>query len=81
MSNSQSEEILKRLNVEIPIDLHDDVKKNIPWGLKSQVVRVLLQLLLDHYRVVGYRAIGDLLEGRLTLSAAHSVNTREESCD
>lgn len=67
LENSSTEDTV-RLNVVVPMSLHKQLHRYLPWGTKAEIVRQLLQILIEAQQEDTTRlAIQDLLEGRLKL--------------
>ena len=64
MSNS---EYTPRLVVDLPQGLHDELNRRIPWGVKSQIFRVLCEDLLEMLRKDADATIGALLSRSMRL--------------
>lgn len=72
----------KRFNAEISIDLDRKLKKCIPWGTQAEVMRKLLETLVDSVEEKGAVMIHHILQGEVKLaivipSAVQSVNTSD----
>lgn len=52
----------RRLNIEIDAALDDKLSKYIPYGLKSTLVRTMLEVLMDDVEKYGRKVIGDVLD-------------------
>lgn len=57
-----------RISVPIERELHDRLSTLLPWGLKAQVVRELLVLLLNSQDKTDRYIVQDLLDGNCKLS-------------
>jgi hypothetical protein len=57
-----------RISVEVPIELNDRLKILLPWGTKSEIVRVLLDMLLDAQMETGDYIMQDILKGRAKIT-------------
>ena len=57
-----------RLVVDLPQDVHDELNRRIPWGVKSQIFRVLCEDLLELLRKDSDATIGALLSRSMSLS-------------
>lgn len=69
-----SDEELMRLNVEIPKSLHERIKQSIPWGLKADIVRRLLEMVDDSVRQYGVEFIIHLHQGKIKLTYTDGHN-------
>ncbi len=50
----------RQFNLQLPEDLFERAKKDIPWGMKTQLIVKLLERVLDshdHYGTIVYGAI------------------------
>jgi len=63
---NKPEEII-RLNVEVSMSLHEKIKDCVPWGVKSKLIRALLEALIEGIDTQGYQMIASLLEGNVEL--------------
>lgn len=43
--------------------------RNLPWGMRTKLLRVCLELVLEFLRVGGDSALGALMHGRIKLAA------------
>ena len=57
-----------RLVVDLPQNVHDELNRRIPWGVKSQIFRVLCEDLLELLRKDPDATIGALLSRSMSLS-------------
>lgn len=56
-----------RLVVDLPQHIHDELNRRIPWGVKSQIFRVLCEDLLDMLRTDADATIGSILTRAMKL--------------
>lgn len=56
-----------RLVVDLPQHVHDELNRRIPWGVKSQVFRVLCEDLLELLRRDADATLGAILTRAMTL--------------
>jgi len=80
------EDGIKRFNAEISIDLDKRIKKCIPWGTQAEVMRKLLEALVDAVDERGAIMVHHILQGEVKLaivvpSTVQSVNTSADSED
>lgn len=67
-----------RLNVEIDHDLDEKLAKYIPRGLKSELVRVMLEVLVEDIEKHGRSVIGDVLDRKYRFTGPiHNMNIEE----
>lgn len=59
---------MPRLNVEISDDLDQELDKFLPWGTRSEIVRVLLHQLVETAKADGFSAIELILTNRRSLT-------------
>lgn len=52
---------MRRLSVEIPNDLFDELEQLIPSGVKSGLVRSMLVMLVTEVKANGGSIIGDIM--------------------
>lgn len=57
-----------RLVVDLPRHVHDELNRRIPWGVKSQVFRVLCEDLLELLRKDPNTTLAALLDRSMSLS-------------
>ena len=57
-----------RLVVDLPQSLHDELNRRIPWGVKSQIFRVLCEDLIELLRKDPDATIGALLTRSMSVS-------------
>ena len=57
-----------RLVVDLPQHIHDELNRRIPWGVKSQVFRVLCEDLLELLRRDADATLGAILTRAMSLS-------------
>lgn len=57
-----------RLVVELPQSVYDELNRRIPWGVKSQIFRVICEDLLELLRHNADATIGALLARSVHLS-------------
>ena len=57
-----------RLVVDLPQNVHDELNRRIPWGIKSQIFRVICEDLLEMLRKDPDTTIGLLLTRAMSLS-------------
>lgn len=74
---------MKRFNAEITIELDARLKKCIPWGVQAEVMRKLLETLVDTVEERGAVIVHHLLQGEVKLAivlptAVQSVNTSDK---
>jgi hypothetical protein len=50
-----------RLIVELPEDLHNEMNKLLPWGVKSHIIRILCEDLVAILRKNPDKALGALM--------------------
>ena len=63
-----SENYSPRLVVDLPQNIHDELNHRIPWGVKSQIFRVICEDLLELLRADPDATIGVLLSRAMHLS-------------
>lgn len=56
-----------RLVVDLPQHIHDELNRRIPWGVKSQVFRVLCEDLLELLKTDADATIGAILTRSMRL--------------
>ena len=56
-----------RLVVDLPQNIHDELNRRIPWGVKSQIFRVLCEDLLEMLRTDADATIGAILTRAMKL--------------
>lgn len=56
-----------RLVVDLPKSVHDELNRRIPWGVKSQIFRVICEDLLIMLRTDADHTIGAILNRALKL--------------
>lgn len=66
---------VKHINVQIPEDLHDEVKEAIPWGLRGHLFQSILRLILEAIREDGQIVLGAVISGEYRLSLARRATT------
>ena len=59
----------RRLVVDLPDDVHDELNRLIPWGVKSQIFRVICEDLISMLRANPDATLGALLTRSITLTA------------
>lgn len=64
---NEPEAELKRLNVVVPPDLHDRLRRELPGRLKSEVVRHLLETFLNSVDEEGQPLIFALLRNEVKI--------------
>lgn len=64
---SEKDQTHKRFNAHIPLDLDNDLKDHIPWGLQSEVMRKLLEAFVRECKSRGAVTVHLLLQDQLTL--------------
>ncbi len=68
-----------RINFDITKKMNDDLTKLLPRGLKSEIYRGLLRLLIRDLKKKGFvKVIGPITEDTATITTVHSVNTSSE---
>lgn len=63
----QNDNYNPRLVVDLPQHVHDELNRRIPWGVKSQIFRVLCEDLLDMLRTDADATIGAILTRSMKL--------------
>lgn len=58
---------MPRLNVEISEELDQELDRFLPWGTRSEIVRILLRQLVGVYQKEGFGAIDSIMSNRRTL--------------
>ena len=53
----------KKVSYDIPVALHDKLVATIPWGVRSEFFRKLIEIALDRIEGGGYVVIGAILSG------------------
>ena len=56
-----------RLVVDLPQHIHDELNRRIPWGVKSQIFRVLCEDLLEMLKADADVTIGAILTRAMKL--------------
>ena len=56
-----------RLVVDLPQNVHDELNRRLPWGVKSPIFRVLCEDLLEMLRKDADATIGALLSRSMRL--------------
>lgn len=64
----QNDTYQPRLVVDLPQHIHDELNRRIPWGVKSQVFRVLCEDLLELLRRDADATLGAILSRSMTLN-------------
>lgn len=62
-----SNDYTPRLVVDLPQGLHDELNRRIPWGVKSQIFRVLCEDLLEMLRKDADATLGAILSRSMRL--------------
>ena len=56
-----------RLVVDLPQRIHDELNRRIPWGVKSQIFRVICEDLLEMLKTDADTTIGAILTRAMKL--------------
>lgn len=59
----QTDEGTVRLSFDLPNDLHSRFVEQIPWGIRSQFIRKLIELALNRVENFGPAVLGAVLMG------------------
>lgn len=57
-----------RLNVDIPLTVNAEINKFLPKGVKSEVVRCMMRMLLRDLKKRGYAVLDPLIEDVATIA-------------
>ena len=52
-----------RVSFSLPTELHEKMKKTIPWGIRSYFFRKIVEISLNRIAEGGYEVIGAVLSG------------------
>jgi hypothetical protein len=58
---------LSKVNVRVHPDLHTDLNRLVPWGMRRHLIEAVLKLIVDSIRTDGIVMIGAILAGRFSL--------------
>lgn len=59
---------MPRIAFEVPRELNNRLDGLVPWGLKAQLMRVILEMVLTALEQHGPAALGLILAGKMRLS-------------
>lgn len=60
----------KRLSMDLDADLAERIEKTIPYGVKSEIIRRVLEMIVDAVDEEGHAFVGALLTGQLKLTVS-----------
>lgn len=72
-----TDDMMVRVNLRISKQMHDDMQKLIPWGLRRNVHETVLKLVLDAVRMDGMVVAGAILDGKFKLIRSESEERPE----
>lgn len=58
---------LPRVSFEVTRELLNRLNEKVPWGLRSHLLRILIEMIMEVLDEEGDRALGFLLAGRMKL--------------
>ena len=62
------------MSVEIPVSLNEKLKSSLPWGIKTEVIRSLIECLVNTQTYnPGYLA-QDLIKGKCRITVIQNSN-------
>lgn len=68
-----SESGTTRISIEVSTEINEKLNNYLPWGVKAQVIRALIELLLDTQSRSAVHIVDDLLRGRCKLVVVDGV--------
>ena len=63
-----------KITVEIPQDLHEEMKRTLPWGFRRHVLEAVLRLVMRAVREDGEIVIGAIMAGEYQLKWTGQLN-------
>lgn len=67
----------RKITVEIPVSLHNELREHIQWGLQRHLVTAVLNLILEAVKSDGNVLMGAILDGDYKIVPRHKLRIDE----